>query len=94
MKYDKFDYDIAISEAYNAAYIMEQKSGCGEDYYLANETTRKEMARKTLLNALCVVGYPGMSTYVCTKPDFKKWFEKDVNTYVKEMLNLFSLTYD
>lgn len=94
MKYCKFDYDIAINEAYNAAYKFEQESDCGKDYYLASDTERKKIARKTLLNSLCDVGYPGISTYVCTKPDFKKWFEKDVNTYVKEMLNLFSLTYD
>lgn len=54
MKYDKFDYDIAINEAYNAAYIFEQKSDCGMDYYLASDTERKEMARKALLTALQV----------------------------------------
>lgn len=94
MSYCKFDYDIAINEAYNAAYIFEQKSDCGMDYYLASDTERKKMARKALLTALQVVGYSDLADKVVTVSILKKWFEKDVNTYVKEMLNLFSLTYD
>ena len=94
MKYCKFDYDIAINEAYIDAYKFEQESDCGKDYYLASDTERKKMARKALLTALQVVGYSDLADKVVTVSILKKWFEKDVNTYVKEMLNLFSLTYD